>query len=181
MIDNANSTIDATIGAVIVNIGRSGLAQLLETATHFPNDLVSEVRIPKSILSDPLRVGKRVSAEELQRRLISEANNPALPRGVRMEQLSQLSMASCRNISGMISGPTAETRAAFNNARKSLARYPSEIALLNMIEDESNRVPDKDRIDDSVERFVMGAALVASTVTGNERFSTCTRAAISYW
>ncbi|MEP6832315.1 MAG: hypothetical protein ABJB74_02930 [Gemmatimonas sp.] len=180
MIDNASSTMDGLIGAVVANIGRGGLAQLYD-ATHVTNALVADVPMPTRQSSDPLRFGQKLSVAELQQRYLLEAGDPALPRAVRMEQLSQASYSSCRSIPGMIFGPNAATRTAFDNASKTLARFPSEQALLDLMLEATNRVPDKEIINVAPERFVMGAALIASKITNNPRFSTCTRLAISYW
>ena len=90
----------------------------------------------------------------------------------------------------MMFGPNDETKAAFADARRTLARYPSDRALLDLMVDATNRVPEKPVINNAPERFLMGAAAavvavavvapVALTVTGNPRFSTCTRVALSY-
>lgn len=180
MIDNANSTIDALIGSVIVNIGRNGLEQF-DVATHGTNVLAHDVPGANSTQSSGVQRRLSVSSDQLHQRLLTDAANKDAPRGLRMEQLNQLSFATCTNIPEMIFGPSEETRAAFANAKTTLARYPSEQALLDLMLDATNRVPEKEIVKSASERLIMGAAAVASTVTGNPRFAACTRIASNYW
>ena len=126
-------------------------------------------------------MGRTVSSADLHQRLLRDATDTSLPRGVRMEQLGQLSYASCMNIPEMIFGPNDETRAAFDEAKRSLARYPSERALLDLRLDATNRVPDSNISNFAPERFILGAAVIAGTITNNPRIATCTRIAVSYW
>ena len=81
----------------------------------------------------------------------------------------------------MLFGQSAETDAAFADAQKTLARFPSEVALLDIMRDATNRVPEKEVVSSAPERFVMGAAVVAATITNNPRIARCTRIAVSYW
>jgi len=180
MIDNAATLMDAVLGQVIVNIGRNGFEQFNQSVPGYNIIQTNAPPLPATSAGTDNR-GRRVSVAELHERLLEEASDNSAPRGVRMEQLRQLSLASCMNIPEMIFGPDEDTRAAFDNARKTLARYPSEQALLDMMLDATNRVPEKEAITNAPERLVMGAAAVASTITGNPRFSTCTRIAITFW
>lgn len=180
MIDNATNMMDASIGNVIVNIGRNGFDQFNHSVPGYNIIMTNAPPLTATSISTHNRA-LRVSVKDLHERLLKEVSDKDAPRGHRMEQLNQLSFASCTNVSEMIFGPSAETRAAFADARKTLARYPSELALLDLMLDATNRVPEKEVITFAPERFLMGAAAVASTITGNPRFSTCTRIVVSYW
>lgn len=178
MVDNASSTIDALVGAVIVNIGQSAIVQY-DVATGTTRQ-IAEAPVPE-VTANPDNRGRRTTAHELQQRLLRGVNDPTLPRSVRMEQLRQLSFSSCTNVPGMLFGPGDEIETAYAKAAKDLARYPSEAAFIELMLEGTNRILVKDNITSAPERLIMGAAAVASTITGNPRFESCTRVAISNW
>jgi hypothetical protein len=77
-------------------------------------------------------------------------------------------------------GPSPESNAAFDDARKSLARYPSELAFIDLLQDAPNRPLGNSEIESKAEWLLLGAASVASTVLNNPRIQTCTRVLNAY-
>lgn len=182
LIDNGSSAIDGLIGRVIVGIGRNGWEQFASNGRTYPfgyDPSAPETKLKNSNWGDPR--GIRISAEDLRRRLLNDVSDATLPRTLRFEQLSQLSVSSCSSIPGMVFGPDQEMRDAFATAATTLARFPSEKAQLELILDETNRVPDVMPWLNPVSQLIVGSGVVAATVTGNERLAACTKIAIGYW
>lgn len=72
----------------------------------------------------------------------------------------------------MVAGPNAETRGAFDAARRDLARFPSEVALVNLIE--RSQIRDAAALGLSSESAaLMRLADVAGRIYFNPRLGTC--------
>ena len=175
--DNATSTVDAVLGRVIANTGGDGLVQLYTILMK--EDLMMAARTPKEFpANDASRARQRTDARVLRARLLSEANNIDLPRGIRFESLRSLSMSSCSNVREVLMGPSPDVRDAFRNAKVSLARFPSEQAYLDLVFRTTERVPEDAGVMLAPERFIVGAAAVAGVVLNNPRVEACTRMAM---
>jgi hypothetical protein len=83
-------------------------------------------------------------------------------------------------VRGTLLGPSAASDAAFDEARRTLARYPSEVALIELMQDAANRPPGGSEIAAKRDWLLLGAASVASTVLNNPRIQTCTRVLGAY-
>ena len=175
LMDNGTSVMDGLIGRLIVDMGRDGLNQF-NTATHgsiFNSEVIEFKPFAARKLSTLLR--QRVSADAYRQRLIVEATDPSLPNSLRYERLRQLSNSSCSNVREMLFGPGDDINDAFKKAATTLARYPSEAAYLELIRNSTTRLPQSDVRDSPIDRLLVGAAMVAGTVTHNSRMATCTR------
>jgi hypothetical protein len=140
MIDNASVGIDAIVGNAVVTLGRDALIRMY-ALTGDPRGRMIEAEVaragsrlvPASLHYmardfDVRRAGIEAAAEDL-----------ALPRGVRGELLGASARLSCGNGRELLFGMRDETRALFDRARRDFARYPSERALIDVIE-RSNEV-----------------------------------------
>lgn len=177
LMDNATSAFDAMLGRTVAKTGADGLMQLYTILLK--EDLAAAVRVPKEFpRNEAESVNRRVDSDELHARLLAEANNPELPRGVRLEALRSLSFTSCSNVRDVFMGPNQDVRDAFQNAKASLARFPGERAYMDLLFELSERVPHNAGIKLGPERFIVGAAAIAGTVLNNPRVEACTRMAM---
>lgn len=178
--DNATSTTDAMIGRLVVDIGRDGLHQFYE-ATH--NQALADLAsIAHNAPAQARLTSVRFpSADETIAQLIADARNPQLPRAIRFGQLHQLSITSCGSVRGVLQGQPDEVRQAFDDAKRNLARYPSERAYLDLLLESVERVPEVPGLAAYVPRpFTLGAASVASVVLHNPRIAACSRIVSAY-
>ena len=180
MLDNGSTYMDALIGRVIIGIGRDGLRQWSET-THDAGGLALTAKTPKH---EPFAHGggrRAFDVDAARARLLADANDPRVPRSARFESLRQLSLATCGSARGMLLGPATDIDAAFGGARSGLARYPSEQAYLDLLDDAASRFPTENvgRISPS-DRLMVGAATVAGMVLNNPRVAACTRMVLAH-
>jgi len=177
LMDNATSSIDAAVGRAIANIGADGLVQLY--TIQLRDDLVAQVRMPKEFSQDDSRrLRWRVDADEPRARVLATANNAALPRGIRLESLRSLSFQSCGNVREVLLGPDKAVRDAFEHAKTTPARFPSEVAYIDLMSHMTERVPLETGEKMGPKRFIVGAATVAGAVLNNPRVAACTRMAM---
>ena len=95
---------------------------------------------------------------------------------MRFETLTRLSLAPCTNVRELLFGPKADVREAFNRARRELARYPSEVALIDLIQRSAMQPGPYDSPRSWAEKFFYGTATLAGTALNNPRIATCPRA-----
>ncbi len=169
LLDNGTTTIEGLVGRVVVGIARDGLHALY---TITGNEVGAALTVP---IAEPKAATPRIRVPLTEERLIEIALDPAAPRMVRLESLRDLAFNSCSNVRGALFGPSPESKAAFDNARRTLARYPSEVALLDLMQDVLNRPLGSGELDTPGDRMLMGAASVASTVLHTPHIQTCTR------
>ncbi|MEP6731308.1 MAG: hypothetical protein ABJE10_11745, partial [bacterium] len=108
-----------------------------------------------------------------RRRLIARIDNPAAPLGERLESLRMLPQTSCTNVRDLMFGPPADVVNAIARAERTIPRYPSERALIEL----QARVPSLANTDPAHASFwspALSAASVAGTVLHNPRLAECT-------
>ena len=177
LIDNGTSTLDALVGRLIADIGRDGLHQLY-TLTGNADGLAQSTpyaRMPKSAATSRTRI----DMARWQGQLLDDVRDPHMPRTLRYESLMQLSFTTCGSVREMLWGPSANVRGAFDRAGTMLARFPSERAYIDVIQDVTNRTPPGMVSERMTSRLIMGAATVAGTVLHNPRVVSCTRVALA--
>lgn len=180
LIDNGTSSLDALIGRVIADIGRDGLHQFYE-ATGDGNAAVRAAKIAGTLATDALRSRKPVDGDASRALLLREAQDPSTPRGMRFEALRQVSMGTCSTVRGTLFGLNASELHAFDVARSGVARFPSERAYVDLLAASMLRMPDDAlRVRSLKDRFVIGAATVASEVLQNPRIASCARMVTAY-
>jgi hypothetical protein len=174
IIDNGTTTLDELIGTVIVGIGRDAL-QRFYVLEHDPRALLPALAAPHSGssvrgASQPARAMPPATVERL---LLARLTNPATPRPERLETVRALSLMSCTNARGLLLGPSAEVTAAIERVRNTVARYPSERALVDL----ATRLPSLTRVSSashSWQSVLVSPATVASVVLQNPRMAACT-------
>lgn len=178
LIDNGTSAIDGLIGAVVANIGRDGLHQFYSvTGDAHGKALTAAPAQVRAVGAGP----QSPPLPESQHRasLMDAVGDPRTPRTIRYESLLSLSASTCGSVKGVLFGHTAEIESGFREARTSLARFPSELALLDLyyaLPEHTMRNDDRSLLG----RVVMGAAAVTGTITQNPRVVACTRLLLSF-
>lgn len=174
MHDNAVSSIDELIGNVITGIGRGGLEELFAVTKdpRGPALAAAMAAAPRAPLPEFLQ-GLGIADRAAQRRVLIEAvGSRALGPGVRYQALEGLRWSSCGNVRELVAGPNAETRGAFDAARRVLARFPSEVAVVDLIEKGMIHDPASLGLSSQTDA-VMRLAAVAGRIYFNPRLSTC--------
>ena len=179
MIDNGSTSIEALIGGVIVGVGRDAL-QRFYAIQHDPRaTLPALTPLPKSSVS-PAHADAQLSAEELRRRLLARLEDPAVPRTEQFDGLQSLSLAPCTNVRELLFGPRSDVTAILDRARRTIARYPSERALVDL----QTRLPSlSSRYGplNPIQELAASAGSVAGLVTQNPRLVTCSRILSLTW
>lgn len=182
MIDNGTSAMDELIGEVIVGIGRDAL-QRFYVLERDPRATLPALQAPVR-LSGPSASERRARAQlpvdEARRRLLERINDPAVPRGERFEGMQQLSVSSCTNVRELMFGPRADVTDALARARHSLARYPSERALVDLSA-RSLSVTNSQPWTGLLQALAVSSASVSGTVLHNPRLAACTRMLTFNW
>ena len=178
-IDNGTSGLEELIGTVIVGIGRDAL-QRFYVIQHDPRAGLSALAPPPRSIASSLDRGTPMSADDVQQRLLANIENPTAPLGVRYQSLQLLSGASCTNVRDLLFGPRAETRQVVERTRHTLARFPSEVALVELLTRPSHPAPDVSS-SNPFQALAVSSASVAAVVLQNPRLESCTRILTGGW
>ena len=176
-IDNGATLLEQLIGTVNVGIGRDALRRFYlitgnPRAGSAPlTPTLSESANPTNFFDPLARVASRA---ELRQVLIASSANPALHRAERFESLYLLSASSCTNVRELLFGTRTDVTDAFRAARRDLARYPSERAMVDLIR-RNGATPPPDLLTNPLEKLVVSTATIAGAVLGNPRLAACTR------
>ncbi|MEO7457696.1 MAG: hypothetical protein ABIY52_15650 [Gemmatimonadaceae bacterium] len=174
MIDNSTNAMEELIGAVIVGIGRDALLRYY-TIVHDARAASPAVAAvtPDQLASIAATTRRdRVTPAEQRGEMIARVSDPRLARGERYETLHQLSVSSCTNVRELIFGPRQDVLDAVAKARATLARYPSERALVDL----TSTVPTL-RLEDvqysPISALVASASSIAAVALNNPKLPTC--------
>ena len=178
-IDNGTSGIEVVIGSVIVAIGRDAL-QRFYVIQHDPRAGLPALARPSRDDVASFNRTLPTSAGDVRRRLLANIEDPAVPLGVRYESLRLLSGTSCTNVRELLFGPSAETMQVVQRARHTLARYPSEVALVELLTRPSYPGPDVSS-SNPFRTLAVSSASVAGVVLQNPRLVSCTRILTGRW
>jgi hypothetical protein len=177
-VDNGTSGLEELIGTVIVGIGRDAL-QRFYMIQHDPRAVLPALAPPAREIGSSFDRGAPKTGDDLQRRLLADIENPAVPLGVRYESLQMLSYTSCTSVRGLLFGPSAEAMRIAERARHRLARYPSEVALVELLTRPS--YPGRELSSNPFQALALSSASVAGVVLQNPRLVSCTRILSGGW
>jgi hypothetical protein len=179
IMDNGSTSLEGLIGGVIVGVGRDAL-QRFYLIQHDPRASSSALAPPPKSGVSAARSGTALSAEELRRQLLARIEDPAVPLTERFDGLQSLSISSCTNVRELLFGPRSDVADVLGRAERTLARYPSERALVNL----QTRLPSLSSGYGTLNPFqalAASSASVAGVVTRNPRLVTCTRVLTGGW
>ena len=178
MIDNGTSAMDEMMGTMVVGVGRDALQQFY-AITKDPRALTEALARKPRLRTPTERDGPPLTPEDLRRRLIATVGDRRIPMGERYESLELLSRASCTNVTELMFGPREDVRKALDAARTSLARFPSERALVDVTT--RMRQPTLDEVSwNPITELATSAATVPGAVLRNPRLAACTRMLASW-
>lgn len=179
---NAMFMEEAAAGGAIVGEAREALIKLFEL-TGDPRaaalrDAVARARnavvVPRVMAFTP----NRPDFDESRTALLEIARNPQMPRSLRVDALRNVNLQTCGSMREVMFGPRREVRDAFALAREQLGRFPSERAVLDLIERELSQgaataatrgVPQLER-----------AATILGRLYFNPRIASCTPVALGF-
>ena len=173
-IDNGSTFLEQLMGAINVGIGRDALRRFYlitgdaRAGASALNPPLTESLNPPNVF-DPL-----ATRADIRQQLIARSANPTLHRAERYESLYLLSQSSCTNVRELLFGTRTDVTDAFHAARRNLARYPSEQAMVDLIGRSGAALP-ADLLTNPLEKFAVSTATVAGAVLGNPRLAACTR------
>lgn len=172
MVDNGTTLIEQLIGNVVVGVGREGMRNF-HVATGDPRATDPMLAPLSNSSATPSTRGSIRAVDEVRELLIARARDPALSRAERFETLGMLSGSTCTNVRELLTGPRAEVTGAFTEARRSLARYPSEVAMIDLLTRPPS--PDPMKTNSLVELLGVSAGSVAGAVLQNTSLALCSR------
>jgi hypothetical protein len=179
MLDNAPSLTDALIGVVIVGVGHANLVQLY-TLTGNPagarlrasHDSAIAFRQDRPAAETDVLVNWN-DAEVVRRMMARAAGNPREMRALRIELLGVFGVAPCTNARELLFGPDRDMRDLFEQARRELARFPSESSLVDLMA----TMPERMRFvapDGAAQRAAASLGRLAGALLMNPRIPGCT-------
>jgi tRNA A-37 threonylcarbamoyl transferase component Bud32 len=180
LIDEGNTLIEQLIGAVITGIGRAGLIDYYN-AIGDPRGAALQARLDSMVatVEEPVpesaRLFQNVDAGEvaaLRDVIRRTARDPRELRGVRLEMLHVLGMAPCTNLRELVFGPAPDVTETFAYARAKLARFPSDSAVLTLIERQPETI-EMPLSENAKHRWVQSMAKVVGSGLGNRRLAGC--------
>jgi hypothetical protein len=174
MLDNGHTSIEGLLGRVMVGIASDGLHTLYTLTGNAAGAALTAPMADEPAVTPAAPVG---TTEE---RLIAIAGDPSVARTVRLESLYRLAFSSCTSVRRVLFGPSDASNAAFDDARRTLARYPSELALIDLLQVAPDRPTAESEIKFKGDWLLLGAASVASTVLNTPRIQACTRVLNAY-
>ncbi|MDB4917972.1 MAG: hypothetical protein JWM95_5616 [Gemmatimonadetes bacterium] len=173
LIDNGTSAIDQLIGAVIVGIGREALINFY-TITKNPSAQALRFARDSLLAVYTSHHTSPVNTQGVDRAtLMAMVRDERLPRSSRFEVLNQLTILPCTNVRELLLGTRQDVDDTRAWAKKNLARYPSEVAMIDL----ASRMLTYDfssRADDTAPGgFPVAVASLGSAITGNHRLVAC--------
>jgi hypothetical protein len=188
MADEGLTLLDALIGLVIVGIAQQELQQLYELTGNPEGERVRAAREAAVAARDTALAagadpesstsGAQFDPVVVRQDMARVLRSRQLPRSIRAEALAGLGFAPCTNVRELIFGPDAELTALFAEVERTLARFPSERALIEMMRTTPERVSRADlRLwrRNWAARLGIGAAHVAGFLLRNERLPGCVK------
>jgi len=174
------------VGISIASVGRSALEQyfLLTGRAEGPalRDAAAALRARLDAMAagsgpepaEPARMGRR----DLRRITLAMVWDTSLTLGFRLEFLKIASFQTCGNLREMLFGPAADLTDAFARARRELARFPSDSAIIGLMERIAVQGPPANLESPWASHNIFGGAAVALTRTasrflGNPRLARC--------
>jgi hypothetical protein len=134
--DNMAFSIDLMIGNVITSIGRDGLSQLFAVTRDPRGAELADEMVKASAYGVPgvlAQVG-RVEYDDSRDAITAALQSSKLPRQARLDMLRSLEDLSCGSMKSFVGGGGKPLADAYDYARSNIARFPSERALLDLMQ-----------------------------------------------
>ncbi|MDA1080734.1 MAG: hypothetical protein O2973_03500 [Gemmatimonadetes bacterium] len=171
--DNGSLIIDELIGDVIVGIGRAALTEYYTTTNDPRAAAITEANetAQKSDVPSPAWSFAYGQPRANRQRLLEIVNSPVTSRAERIEALISLTFSGCSTVADLVLGPRKDIRDAFARVRNEVGRFPSEVALIDLIERTVlSGIPSDGT---GLDTRVYDAILVAEKIFLNPRLGSC--------
>ncbi len=183
MAREARLTIDLLIGVSIAQEARSQLERTYGVLRDAQRDTLLRLSRDGAMRAAEMRTDASPSSVYDASRLTADWRSAVVSadrmRVVRWESAMLLGFSSCTNARGVLRGPDAETRAAFDTFMTAEARWASDSAVLQLIRDTPLRRPaSASEADDPIAYRV---ARAVGTVLGTPYIAGCMRLAGAVW
>lgn len=175
--DHGSWVIDQLIGNVITGIGRGPLIEFYDLTNDPRGREIERATAQAELAGVPAAFNvNRQGFIERRNAIANAIGSTDVPHAMRMEMLLTYRLNSCGDARELIFGPRPESREVFERARRDLARYPSERALIDLIE--SPREIPVDALGSGADRTVGTTMNLLGRVFFNPRLGMCTIAGI---
>ncbi len=140
LVDNSSNILELLVGIVTVGIGHGALndAFVLDGRPEGKEfqARTNVVKARQRLFDDALLPASAdgLDPKALRRRITARVTAQGVARGVRLAYYDQLARAPCTNVRELLTGTSADAHEAMTRARSSLARFPSEQALLDLMD-----------------------------------------------
>lgn len=169
LVDNAPTMMDQLQGAAIVGLGREGMRELYTAV----GDPAARSRAVAPITAREIPRPPARTSDELRRYIIAHVNDPSAPLAERIESVRALTFSSCTNVRELLLGPSDDVKDAMARARRTIPRFPSERALVELAARMPELRPQDVRSLGPFERVAVSASVAAGAVLRNPRLGTC--------
>ena len=178
-----NTLIEQLIGIVLTSIARDGLIDLF-AATGDPRGAALQRSVDSVVAVQEEAAATQASgggafdamnwsdAMALRSTILSIAGDRNEMRGLRLEMLLMLSLAPCTNARELVFGPGADVRAAFDRGKRTLARFPSDTAMLDLLYETPER---SSALDIGGQHRLVPLIRAASWALRNPRLAGCSQ------
>jgi hypothetical protein len=171
---NGNWLIEQLIGAVVVGRGRGDLQQFY-ALTGRPEAAVIKAQYDSAAAAfadRPVTAEVRLDERALFRALARIVRDSTALRGVRVEALNWLGYEQCTNARELLFGMSPELDSLFRWSRRTLARYPSEAAWVDLARETPERYPRQGLSGFGL--VIQAGARAAGVLLANPRLRGCT-------
>jgi serine/threonine-protein kinase len=187
--DHGATIMDALIGVVLVGIGRYQLMQFYTLTGRSEGAMLQALRDSTASVPEAFGIGEAAAAREPKPSRavwLAAIRDRTLPVPVRLELLNMAQTVPCTDLRELVFGPGRDVDSAFAYARRTLARFASDTALLAVYERQGHLGPPPLPLDGAdprhshtVRRVMIGAAHAMGWLMGAPRAGRCAELALS--
>jgi hypothetical protein len=144
LVDHGATMIDVLIGVVFVGIGRYQLMQFYTLTGRSEGAMLQALRDSTVSVPEAFGLGDEAAAREpkpSRTTWLAAIRDRTLPVPIRLELLNVAAMATCTNLRELVFGPGRDIDSAFAEARRTLARFASDSAVLGLYERQARLGP----------------------------------------
>jgi hypothetical protein len=172
LVDNGTNLMDQLVGDVMIGIGRDALGRFFALTGDPRAGTAPVLGAQKGDAGMDNNSWRGLPDDELRRRVIARATDPATPRGERFETLRLLTMSSCSSVRDIVLGPPADVRNAIEGASRLLGRFASEREIVRLAREQMIIGP-KDALRMPVEGMLVSISTPPGIVLNRPQLGTC--------
>jgi hypothetical protein len=140
IMENGSTLNEQTTGAGLARAGSDALARFFELqGDPRGKELAAAAKAAEAAAQAAAQSSPGTSSGDvggLQQRLVEWLNDPLTTRSMRVDVARALRNTTCRSVRGVILGPAPQVQAALDAMRKDFMRYPSDEALMRIVDAE---------------------------------------------